>query len=80
VVEDVRGVQRQRARRPARMATAIIDSVNAQDPPRRLLLGTDALEIAVSAEEARIAEAQKWAEVSRSTDFTAEPRLETSRG
>jgi NAD(P)-dependent dehydrogenase (short-subunit alcohol dehydrogenase family) len=53
---------------PARMAKAIIDTVDAQEPPRRLVLGRDALEIAVSAEEARIAEARKWTEVSRSTD------------
>jgi NAD(P)-dependent dehydrogenase (short-subunit alcohol dehydrogenase family) len=54
---------------PARMAWAIIGAVGAQQPPRRLLLGSDALEGAVAAEEARIAEARKWAEVSRSTDF-----------
>lgn len=61
---------------PARMAKAIIDTVDTQEPPRRLLLGRDALEIAVSAEEARIAEARKWAEVSRSTDH---PTASSSR-
>ncbi|TDD57024.1 SDR family NAD(P)-dependent oxidoreductase [Nonomuraea terrae] len=54
---------------PARMAKAIVDVVGVQDPPLRLLLGTDALEIALSAEEARLEEARKWAEVSRSTDL-----------
>ncbi|MCI2420012.1 SDR family NAD(P)-dependent oxidoreductase [Saccharopolyspora sp. K220] len=53
---------------PARMAKAIIDVVDAQEPPQRLLLGSDALKIALSAEEAGIAEVHKWAEVSRSTD------------
>ncbi|TWD13007.1 short-subunit dehydrogenase [Streptomyces sp. T12] len=54
---------------PDRMARAIIGAVDAEEPPRRLLLGSDALEIAISAEEGRLAEAGKWAEVSRSTDF-----------
>jgi NAD(P)-dependent dehydrogenase (short-subunit alcohol dehydrogenase family) len=58
---------------PARMARAIIDVVDAQDPPRRLLLGSDALEIALNAEEARLAEARKWAGVSRSTDYPPQP-------
>lgn len=54
---------------PARAAKAIIDAVNAEDPPRRLLLGTDAVAIAQKAADARAAEAEKWAAVSRSTDF-----------
>ncbi|PZG23131.1 oxidoreductase [Nonomuraea aridisoli] len=54
---------------PARMAKAIVDVVGVPEPPLRLLLGTDALEIALSAEEARLEEARKWAEVSRSTDL-----------
>ncbi|MER5916030.1 oxidoreductase [Streptomyces sp. NPDC001982] len=58
---------------PARMARAIVDVVDAQDPPRRLLLGSDALEIALNAEEARLAEARKWAGVSRSTDYPPQP-------
>ncbi|GHF94997.1 short-chain dehydrogenase/reductase [Streptomyces thermodiastaticus] len=56
---------------PDRMAGAIIGAVEAAEPPRRLLLGSDALEIALSAEEARLAEARAWAEVSRSTDHPA---------
>ncbi|GAA3162256.1 oxidoreductase [Nonomuraea salmonea] len=54
---------------PDRMARAVIGAVEAAKPPRRLLLGSDALEIAISAEEARLAEAREWAEVSRSTDY-----------
>ncbi|MPY30023.1 SDR family NAD(P)-dependent oxidoreductase [Streptomyces adustus] len=56
---------------PDRMARAVIDVVGAEEPPRRLLLGSDALGIAVSSEEGRLAEANKWAEVSRSTDYPA---------
>ncbi|MEU0964268.1 SDR family NAD(P)-dependent oxidoreductase [Streptomyces sp. NPDC005917] len=54
---------------PDRMARAIIGAVGAEEPPRRLLLGSDALGIAISSEEGRLAEANKWAEVSRSTDY-----------
>ncbi|WP_431949030.1 oxidoreductase [Actinacidiphila sp. bgisy167] len=54
---------------PARMAQAIIEAVEAPKPPRRLLLGSDALGIAIASEEGRLAEANEWAEVSRSTDF-----------
>ncbi|MFF4244628.1 oxidoreductase [Streptomyces sp. NPDC001822] len=54
---------------PDRMARAIIGAVDAEEPPRRLLLGSDALGIAIASEEGRLAEANKWAEVSRSTDY-----------
>jgi hypothetical protein len=53
---------------PARMARAIVDVVGAPEPPRRLVLGGDALDIALAAEEGRLAEARAWAHVSRSTD------------
>ncbi|MGI5405389.1 oxidoreductase [Streptomyces chartreusis] len=56
---------------PDRMAEAIIRAVDADEPPRRLLLGSDALGIAVESEEARLTEARKWADVSRSTDYPA---------
>ncbi|WP_393100092.1 oxidoreductase [Streptomyces sp. LN325] len=58
---------------PVRMARAIIGAVDAEEPPRRLLLGGDALGIAISSEEGRLAEARKWAEVSRSTDYPTAP-------
>ncbi|GIF63744.1 short-chain dehydrogenase/reductase [Asanoa ishikariensis] len=57
---------------PARMATAIVDLVEGPEHPRRLLLGNDALDIAMAAEEGRLAEARKWAAVSRSTDHQSE--------
>jgi NAD(P)-dependent dehydrogenase (short-subunit alcohol dehydrogenase family) len=56
---------------PARMAKAIIEAVEAPEPPRRLLLGSDALGIAVAAERGRIAEAEAWADLSTSTDYPA---------
>ncbi|MFF8649271.1 oxidoreductase [Streptomyces griseoluteus] len=54
---------------PVRMAGAIIGAVQAPKPPRRLLLGSDALGLAIDSEEGRLTEAKEWAEVSRSTDF-----------
>ncbi|OIJ65514.1 oxidoreductase [Streptomyces mangrovisoli] len=51
---------------PVRMARAVIEAVAAEQPPRRLLLGSDALDLALTSEEARLAEARAWSEVSRS--------------
>lgn len=56
---------------PARAAKVITDLVSLDDPPLRLLLGSDAVELAEKAFKARAAEAEKWAAVSRSTDFPA---------
>ncbi|NBH07404.1 oxidoreductase [Amycolatopsis sp. SID8362] len=58
---------------PARGAKAVIDVVGAEQPPRRLILGGDAVEAARKAAEERAAETEQWAEVSRSADF---PRTE----
>jgi NAD(P)-dependent dehydrogenase (short-subunit alcohol dehydrogenase family) len=57
---------------PARAAKVIIDVVASDDPPRRLLLGADAVAAARKAGEARAAETEKWAEVSSSVDFPAD--------
>ncbi|MBB5914069.1 NAD(P)-dependent dehydrogenase (short-subunit alcohol dehydrogenase family) [Nocardia transvalensis] len=64
---------------PARAAQAVIDVVTQPKPPRRLLLGTDALTSARKAAELRAAETEAWAEVSRSTDFPAAQPVSTSR-
>ncbi|WP_308293563.1 hypothetical protein ACGH52_39225 [Streptomyces sp. BBFR25] len=69
MAREVRRVRRQRAGLPRPHARAVVGAVEAAKPSRRLLLGSDALEIAISAEEARLAEAREWAEVSRSTDY-----------
>ena len=45
--------------------------VDAADPPVRLVLGSDALAAARRASAARAEEADAWASVSESTDFTA---------
>jgi NAD(P)-dependent dehydrogenase (short-subunit alcohol dehydrogenase family) len=54
---------------PARAARIIIDAVGAEAPPRRLLLGSDAVAAAEQAGQARAAETAAWAEVGRSADF-----------
>jgi NAD(P)-dependent dehydrogenase (short-subunit alcohol dehydrogenase family) len=59
---------------PARAARIIIDVVAGGDPPRRLLLGSDAVASAEKAAGVRAAETEKWAGVSRSADFPADER------
>jgi len=54
---------------PARAAKIITDIVRLDEPPLRLLLGAGAVELAEEASKARAAEAEKWADVSRSADF-----------
>lgn len=54
---------------PARAAKIIIDVVELDEPPLRLLLGAGAVESAAKSSQARAEEAEKWAEVSRSADF-----------
>ncbi|MGI8335591.1 oxidoreductase [Actinomadura scrupuli] len=56
---------------PARAAAVIVGLVRLDEPPLRLLLGSDAVRIACESSAARAAEAGQWAEVSRSTDFPA---------
>jgi NAD(P)-dependent dehydrogenase (short-subunit alcohol dehydrogenase family) len=57
---------------PARAAKAIMDVVAADDPPRRLILGSDALALARKSAEARAAEAEQWSAVTGSTDFPSD--------
>jgi NAD(P)-dependent dehydrogenase (short-subunit alcohol dehydrogenase family) len=54
---------------PARAAQVIIDVVGHAEPPRRLLLGAQAVTSALAAGEARTEEARKWAEISGAADF-----------
>lgn len=56
---------------PARAARIITDIVGLDEPPLRLLLGAGAVESAQKASKVRAAEAEKWADVSRSADFPA---------
>jgi hypothetical protein len=65
-VEPPTEVNRATRRTPARI---IIDVVEAPEPPRRLLLGSDAVKLALASGTERDEEARQWAAVSRSADF-----------
>lgn len=54
---------------PARAARIITEIARLDQPPLRLLIGSDALRIAGESARARAAEAAEWAAVSRSADF-----------
>ncbi|TCC35159.1 oxidoreductase [Kribbella sindirgiensis] len=55
---------------PAKAAQAILEIVDLDNPPLRLLLGTDALKLAETASVSRAAEAAEWSHLTTSTDFT----------
>jgi len=57
---------------PTRAAKIILDIARLDEPPLRLLLGAHAVESAGKASRERAAEAEKWADVSRSADFPAD--------
>jgi hypothetical protein len=54
---------------PRRAAKIILDVVDLAEPPLRLLLGAGAVDSARRSSVERAAEAEQWAEVSRSADF-----------
>jgi NAD(P)-dependent dehydrogenase (short-subunit alcohol dehydrogenase family) len=56
---------------PARAARAIVDAVEADAPPRRLPLGTMALDHIRAKLTSQLEELEAWAELSASTDFLA---------
>jgi NAD(P)-dependent dehydrogenase (short-subunit alcohol dehydrogenase family) len=63
---------------PARAAQVIAGLPDLEEPPLRLLLGSDALTLAEKASRSRAAEAERWASVSRSTDFEGNPEVSDS--
>jgi NAD(P)-dependent dehydrogenase (short-subunit alcohol dehydrogenase family) len=54
---------------PKRAADILLDLVDMDEPPLRLLLGDGAVRSAEESSRERAAEAEMWAEVSRSADF-----------
>jgi NAD(P)-dependent dehydrogenase (short-subunit alcohol dehydrogenase family) len=58
---------------PRRAAQIIVDMVDLDDPPLRLLLGAGAVESAANSSRIRAEEAERWSAVSRSADFGADP-------
>lgn len=56
---------------PRRGAKAVLDVVNAENPPLRLPLGKDAVDAIEASDRARLEELERWRELSCSTDFVA---------
>jgi NAD(P)-dependent dehydrogenase (short-subunit alcohol dehydrogenase family) len=56
---------------PARAAEVIVKVAGLDEPPMRLLLGSDAVGAAEEAERARADSDRKWRQLSESTDFAA---------
>lgn len=54
---------------PARAAQAIVQIAAMDQPPLRLPLGSDALEIIEQADRGKLQELEKWRELSISTDL-----------
>jgi hypothetical protein len=65
---------------PARAARAIVKAVEAADPPRRLPLGTMALERIRAKLTAQLQELEAWAELSASSDFPTQEHASAGRG
>lgn len=63
---------------PRRGAQVILDAINSQDPPRRLLLGAGAVAMTQHAEAQRAAETARWAALSAQADFVDSPLSATS--
>lgn len=57
---------------PAKAAEAIINAIDAREPPLRLLLGASALAVAYNRLEALKANFDAWADVTKSVDFPAD--------
>lgn len=55
---------------PRKGAQAILQAVASDDPPLHLALGKDAVAAIEQAERTRLAELEKWKDLSTSTDFT----------
>jgi NAD(P)-dependent dehydrogenase (short-subunit alcohol dehydrogenase family) len=53
---------------PVKTAQAILQITQVEDPPLRLLLGSDAFTIARAADEAKIASDERWKDLTLSTD------------
>ncbi|MBA2937147.1 SDR family NAD(P)-dependent oxidoreductase [Paenibacillus sp. CGMCC 1.16610] len=54
---------------PEKAAQAIITIVDEENPPLRLLLGSDAVELANAMDNGKLEETKRWEKISLSTDF-----------
>lgn len=64
---------------PAKVAQVVLRLAAKDSLPAHLLIGSDAVHVASQAEAARAADAQRWREVSASTDFAAPGAIAASR-
>jgi NAD(P)-dependent dehydrogenase (short-subunit alcohol dehydrogenase family) len=64
---------------PAKVAQVVLRLATSDHLPAHLLLGSDAVKYAGEAEAARAADAERWREVSVSTDFNSSTNLPTLR-
>lgn len=60
---------------PEKAAAAILSVIESADPPAHLLLGSDALRLVRAGRAAVDAEIEKWADLSRTTDFAEGAQL-----
>ncbi|MFI6170629.1 oxidoreductase [Nocardia sp. NPDC051052] len=60
---------------PEKAAAAILSVIDAADPPAHLVLGSDALRLVRAGRAAVDAEIDKWADLSRTTDFAEGAQL-----
>jgi hypothetical protein len=56
------------------VAQVILNVLDEPDPPLRLLIGSDAVQIALATDEAKLAEIRKWQAISLSTDYKTEEK------
>jgi len=54
---------------PAKLAKALLKTINSPNPPMRLVCGNAAIEVAMNQMNSRLEEYKKWREVSESVDF-----------
>lgn len=71
LINHLREVAGQENGDPDKAAQAVISIAGSDNPPLRLLLGSDAVAIARTVDQNRLAETERWAQLSVSTDFEA---------
>ena len=79
IVKALESVWGQENSDPAKVAQVVLRLATSDHLPAHLLLGSDAVKYAGEAEAARAADAERWREISVSTDFNATTNLPTLR-
>jgi len=79
IVKALESVWGQENSDPAKVAQVVLRLATSDHLPAHLLLGSDAVKYAGEAEAARAADAERWREISVSTDFNSTTNLPTLR-